>query len=163
VRAKVDIASGSSVVDMGLKGKMSYKLNLANQSMHIDFSMTTMGGFADMLTQLMTQMSGGPSAGVRQIVDMTGIKGNYDASFEISLAEIMAMARANGIAIPGRGPAAPGAGAPGAGDIPQASDPGGGGSSVNDAVQSMGLKLESRKAMVDQLVVDHLEKTPTDN
>jgi uncharacterized protein (TIGR03435 family) len=32
-----------------------------------------------------------------------------------------------------------------------------------DAVQSMGLKLESRKAMVDQLVVDHLEKTPTEN
>jgi uncharacterized protein (TIGR03435 family) len=27
----------------------------------------------------------------------------------------------------------------------------------------MGLKLESRKAMVDQLIVDHVEKTPTEN
>jgi len=27
----------------------------------------------------------------------------------------------------------------------------------------MGLKLESRKATVDQLVVDHIEKTPTEN
>jgi uncharacterized protein (TIGR03435 family) len=30
-------------------------------------------------------------------------------------------------------------------------------------VQSMGLRLESRKAMVDQLIVDHIEKTPTEN
>ena len=59
VRAKVDIATGSSVVDMGLKGKMSYKINPANQTMHIDFSMITMTGFADMMTQLMTQLAGG--------------------------------------------------------------------------------------------------------
>jgi uncharacterized protein (TIGR03435 family) len=44
-----------------------------------------------------------------------------------------------------------------------ASDPSGGGSSLTDAVQSMGLKLESRKAMVDQFIVDHIEKTPTEN
>jgi uncharacterized protein (TIGR03435 family) len=157
VRAKVDIATGSSVVDMGLKGKMSYKMNLATQSMHLDFSMTTMAGFADMMTQLMTQLSGG--AGGRQIVDMTGIQGNYDASLEISLAEIMAMARSAGVNVP---MAAPG-GAAGPGAVPVASDPGAGGSSVTDAVQSMGLKLESRKATVDQLIVDHVEKTPTEN
>jgi len=27
----------------------------------------------------------------------------------------------------------------------------------------MGLKLESRKATVDQLIIDHIEKTPTEN
>jgi uncharacterized protein (TIGR03435 family) len=151
VRAKVDITTGSSVVDMGLKGKMSYKMNPATQSMHIDFTMTTMAGFADMMTQLFTQLSGG--TGGRQVVDMTGIKGNYDASLELSLAEIIAMARAVGANIPG---------APqGAGQV--ASDPGGGGSSLTDAVQSMVLKLESRKAMVDQFVVDHIEKSPTEN
>jgi uncharacterized protein (TIGR03435 family) len=119
--------------------------------------MTTMAGFADMMTQLMTQLSGG--AGGRQIVDMTGIQGNYDASLEISLAEIMAMARSAGVNVP---MAAPG-GAAGPGAVPVASDPGAGGSSVTDAVQSMGLKLESRKATVDQLIVDHVEKTPTEN
>src|SRR6202012_6027388 len=62
VRAKIDLATGSSVVDMGLKGKMSYKLNPATRSMHIDFSMTTMPGFADMMTQLMTQIGGGAAA-----------------------------------------------------------------------------------------------------
>jgi uncharacterized protein (TIGR03435 family) len=157
VRAKVDMATGSSVVDMGLKGKMSYKMNPATQSMHIDFSMTTMGGFADMMTQLMSQLGGGP--GGRQIVDMTGIKGSYDASLEISLTEIIAMARSAGVDIP----VGAGRGAAGPGNLPVASDPSGGGSSVTDAVQSMGLKLESRKAMVDQFIVDHVEKTPTEN
>ena len=155
VRATIDLSTGSSVVDMGLKGKMSYKLNLATQSMHIDFTMTTMSGFADMMTQLMTQTGGGTAA--RQIVDMTGIKGNYDASLDISLAEIIAMARAAGANIPM--PAPGGAG----GDVSTAPDPGGGGSSVSDAVQSMGLKLESRKAMVDQFIVDYVEKMPSEN
>jgi uncharacterized protein (TIGR03435 family) len=157
VRAKIDLATGSSVVDMGLKGKMSYKMNPATQSMHIDFSMTTMDGFADMMTQIMGQLGGG--AGTRQIVDMTGIKGNYDASLEIGLAEIIALARAQGANIPVGAPGGAGA----AGNVPVASDPGGGGSSVTDAVQSMGLKLESRKAMVEQFIVDHVEKTPTEN
>jgi uncharacterized protein (TIGR03435 family) len=156
VRATIDVSTGSSVVDMGLKGKMSYKLNLATQSMHVDFTMTTMPGFADMMTQLMTQMGGG--AATRQIVDMTGLKGNYDASLEISLAEIIAMAKAAGANIP-----LPASGGAGAGAISTAPDPGGGGSSVTDAVQSMGLKLESRKGMVDQLIVDYAEKMPSEN
>jgi uncharacterized protein (TIGR03435 family) len=157
VRAKIDLATGGSVVDMGLKGKMSYKLNPATQSMHLDFTMTTMAGFADMMTQLMTQLSGG--TGARQIVDMTGIQGNYDSSLEISLVEIMAMAKSAGFNIPTGPPAGAGA----AGNVPIASDPVGGGTSITDAIQSMGLKLESRKAMVDQLIVDHIEKTPTEN
>ncbi len=134
VRLKIDLATGSSVVDMGLKGKMSYKMNPATQTMHIEFSMTTMAGFADMMTQLMTQLGGGAAG--RQVVDMTGIQGNYDASLEISLAEIIALARSAGADIPVAVPG--GAGAPG--NIPLATDPGGG-SSVTDAVQSMGLKL----------------------
>jgi uncharacterized protein (TIGR03435 family) len=157
VRVKIDVATGSSVIDMGLKGKMSYRVNAATQSMHIDFSMTTMAGFADMMTQLMTQLGGGTTG--RQIVDMTGIQGNYDASLEISLAEIMALARSAGMDIPAAAPG--GAGGPVNGPA-VASDPGGG-SSVTDAVQSMGLKLESRKAVVDQFIVDHVEKTPTEN
>jgi uncharacterized protein (TIGR03435 family) len=156
VRVKVDMTTGSSFIDMGLQGKMSYRLNRATQSFHIDFSMTTMEGFANMITQLFAQLGG---TGGRQVVDMTGIKGNYDASIELSLVEILAMARAAGADIP--------VGAPGGagekGNVPVASDPAGGGASLTDAVQSMGLKLESRKAMVDQLIVDHIEKAPTEN
>lgn len=154
VRTKVDLTNGSSVVDMGLKGKMAYHVAPATQSIHIDFSMMTMGGLADMLTQLFTQI-GGPTGG-RQVVDMTGIEGNYDATIEISLADILAMARAAGVDL---GPNVPNAPAAAAG---VASDPGGG-STLMDAVRSMGLKLESRKAPVDQFVIDHIEKAPTEN
>jgi uncharacterized protein (TIGR03435 family) len=157
VRVRVDMATGSSVIDMGLLGKMSYRPVPATQTLHIDFSMTTMTGFADMITQLFAQLGG---TGGRQVVDMTGIQGNYDATVELSLIELLAMAKAAGADIP---VGAPG-GAGGRGNNPAvASDPGGGSSSLADAVQSMGLKLESRKATVDQLIVDHIEKTPTEN
>ena len=89
-------------------------------------------------------------------MDMTGIEGNYDATIEISLADILAMVRAAGVDLGPNVPNAPGA-APGV-----ASDPGGG-STLMDAVRSMGLKLESRKAPVDQFVIDHIEKAPTEN
>jgi uncharacterized protein (TIGR03435 family) len=160
VRIKIDMTTGGSVIDMGLKGKMSYRLDVATRTLHVDFSMTTMTGFADMITQLFTQLGG---TGGKQVVDMTGIQGNYDATVDLGLAEIIAMARAAGVDIPGA-PAGTAGGAGGPGNVAVASDPGGGGgTSLADAVQSMGLKLESRKAMVDQLIVDHVEKTPTEN
>jgi uncharacterized protein (TIGR03435 family) len=46
--------------------------------------------------------------------------------------------------------------------VPEASDPGGG-SSVYESVSQMGLKLQDSKATVDRLVIDHIEKTPTEN
>jgi uncharacterized protein (TIGR03435 family) len=163
VRVKVDMTTGSSVIDMGLQGKMAFRLDPTKGTMHLDFTMTTMHGFADMVTQLFAQLGG---TGGRQVVDMTGIEGNYDATVDLGLAEIVAMARAAGADIPAGGPAGTPGGPAGAGraNAPAvASDPSGGGTSLADAVQSMGLKLESRKATVDQLIVDHIEKTPTEN
>jgi len=52
----------------------------------------------------------------------------------------------------------PGAGGPGG---IAASDPSGGG--MFQAVQKLGLKLESQKAPVDKLIIDHIEKNPTEN
>jgi uncharacterized protein (TIGR03435 family) len=154
IRIRSNVTTGSAVIDMGLQGKMSYSVNPATRTFHIDFSMMTMTGFADMVTQLFAQFGG---TGGRQVVDMTEIKGNYDASVDLSLLELIAMARAVGADIP-----VPAGG--GGGNNPGvAADPGGSGTSLTDAVQAMGLKLESRKAVVDQLIVDHLEKTPTEN
>ena len=157
MRMTVNMTNGSAVVDMGLKGKMVQKMNMANQTIHMDFSMTTMTGFAEMLTQVLTQLGGGVG---RQIVDMTEIKGNYEASLELPLAELMAMLRSQGMDIPG---GMGGGRGPGGGPAEAASDPSGGSSSLTDAVAALGLKLESRKAMVEQLVVDKVEKTPTEN
>ncbi len=149
MRGKIDTTTMNSVVDMGVKGKMAYKIDQAAKTVHIEFMMTTLPGFADMTSQLLTQMGGGIVA--RRIVDMTGIQGNYDASLDISLAEMSAMARASGIE--GPQPAA----------TAEAPDPGANGVTLAQALQSMGLKLESRKAPVEQFIVDHIEKTPTDN
>ena len=85
---------------------------------------------------------------------MTDLKGYYQVTIDFSLADLLAMARAQGMDIP----PLPGAGTPGV----AASDPSGT-SSVFAAVQALGLKLEQRKAVTEQLVIDHVEKTPTEN
>ena len=104
----------------------------------------------------MTQMGGGAGGGGRQVVDMTGLKGNYAIMLDFSMADIIAQARAQA-GIGSGGGAASGTAAP------EAADPGGSGVSVSDAVEKLGLKLESRKAPVEQLVVDSAEKMPTEN
>jgi uncharacterized protein (TIGR03435 family) len=143
---------GSGVMDMGTKGRITYGIDPANGTMHMDGSMMTMSAFADILNQF-SQMGGGGASGP-QIVDMTGLKGNYQAAIDFSLADLIAMMRSRGMDIPG--------GAPGARTAGEAIDPDGK-SSLIQAVQALGLKLESRKAPVEQLIVDHMEKTPTDN
>jgi uncharacterized protein (TIGR03435 family) len=72
---------------------------------------------------------------------------------------MMAQAASAGIMLPGggRGPG----GDSGRGPAEAASTPGG--SSVFNAIQLLGLKLDPRKLPVETIVVDHLEKTPTDN
>jgi len=142
---------GEATVNMGAKGSMRYKVDPATMTMHLEATQLKMDGFADMLTQF-SQLTGG---GGRQVVDMTDLKGYYQVTIDFSLADLMAMARAQGMDVP----AVPGAaGTPGV----AASDPGGS-SSIFAAVQALGLKLEQRKAMTTQLIIDHVEKTPTEN
>ena len=153
-------AMGSATVNMGERGTMAYKMNPATQTFHLDGSMMTMSGFAEMLTQF-SQMGG---AGTRQIVDLTGLKGHYEVAIDFSLADLLQMARAAGVDIPvGAVPVAPGGAGQGAAAADAASDPGASTSSLTAAVQALGLKLESRKAMVEQLIIDHAEKVPTEN
>jgi uncharacterized protein (TIGR03435 family) len=90
------------------------------------------------------------------IVDMTGLKGNYQVTLEISMQEIMAAARAAGAAVPAAAPGGGDAGKP----ADAASDPGG---SIFTAIQTLGLKLEPRKTPLTTIVVDRVEKMPTEN
>lgn len=146
---------GSATVNMGAKGMMTYGMAAGNQTFHLDGKMMTMSGFADMLTQFMS-MGGGSG---RQIMDMTGLTGYYDVAMDFSITDLMQMARSAGVDIPG----APGGAAPGASAADAASDPASSTSSVTAAVQAVGLKLENRKAMVEQLIVDSAEKIPSAN
>jgi uncharacterized protein (TIGR03435 family) len=148
-------ADGSTTVNMGAKGTMTQRMDMQAQTITLESSKVTMAGFADMLTNIL-QMGGG---GGRQVVDMTELKGNYQVAVEISFADAMAAARAQGINVPM--PPASG-GAAGASPASAASDPGGG-STVFASVKKLGLRLEPRKAQVEQLVIDHVEKTPTEN
>ncbi len=102
----------------------------------------------------------------RPVNDATGLKGKYD--FELSFSGMP------GGMLLGRGPMPPpppgGAGGPGGPGIaggagsPDASTPDDSGPTLISAIQEqLGLKLESKKGPVDLLVIDHIEKTPTEN
>ena len=120
-------------------------------AMRMEFSKMTMAGLADMLSRFAD----------RPVVDMTELKGNYQVALDLSMDEMRNIARASGMAagmmMPG--PAGGGDGSRTPGDA--ASTPAA--TSVFTAVQQMGLKLDPRKAPVERIVIDHLEKTPTEN
>jgi uncharacterized protein (TIGR03435 family) len=78
---------------------------------------------------------------------MTGMPGKYDVTLEISMQELMNVARAAGAAVP-----------PPPADA--ASDPG---ATVFTALQAVGLKLEPRKTPMAMVIVDKVEKMPTEN
>jgi uncharacterized protein (TIGR03435 family) len=88
----------------------------------------------------------------RPVVDMTNLKGRYDSVLELSLEDFRAMgirsAIAAGVAIP-----------PQALQVAEAAS----GDSLSNALEKLGLKLESRKAPLEVLVIDHVEKMPSDN
>jgi len=90
----------------------------------------------------------------RPVVDQTGLHGKYKITLDLSMADMMAAARAAGANLPaGLGAA----GGPAAGPA----DPSG--ASIFQSIEKMGLKLEPRKSAVEYFVIDTLEKTPTDD
>jgi uncharacterized protein (TIGR03435 family) len=121
-----------------------------NGTMHLESSKVTLAQFADMLSRFMD----------RPVVDMTELKGNYQVSLDLSMEDLRGMARKAGVVIPaGAGPGGGDAAARPAADA--ASEPSG--TSIFATVQQLGLKLDARKAPIDIIVIDHLEKTPTEN
>ena len=88
----------------------------------------------------------------KPVVDLTGLKGSYDFDLEFTPEDYMAMlirsAIAAGVTMP-----------------PEALRmlSGSSGDSLLNALEKLGLKLETRKAPLEVLVVDHIEKAPTEN
>jgi uncharacterized protein (TIGR03435 family) len=87
------------------------------------------------------------------VVDMTGLTASYDFSVDFNR---------NDLALAVRAAVAEGSAPPealrGFDNLPQDTAP-----SIFDSLQVLGLKLEPRKAPVDVLIIDRLEKLPTDN
>ena len=136
---------GSTTYHMGPRGTFTLKFDAETRSMHLTATGMSMRGLALMMTSL----GGGEG---RQVVDQTGLTGRYDVAVDFSIMDLMQSLRDQGINLPQR---------PGDGPDATASDPGGGGT-LGSALAKMGLKMEKSHAVVERLVVDHLEQEPTE-
>lgn len=83
----------------------------------------------------------------RPVVDMTNLSGRYDLTLEYSIEELRNLVRASGTD-PRQIPDIPG------------TDPT---ISIFGSLEAVGLRLEPRKAPLEVLMIDHIEKTPTEN
>jgi uncharacterized protein (TIGR03435 family) len=95
----------------------------------------------------------------KPVTDQTGLTKNYDFTLDFAPEGMM-----RGMPMPGGGGgmmAGPGAGGDGGGaNIPDGNEA----ANLATAIQEqLGLKLEPKKGPVDLLVIDHVEKTPTEN
>lgn len=141
-----------------------------NCSLRLELSRFTMQDLADTLTPFLD----------KPVIDATELKGSFHATLDLPM-EVMVtmmqnMMRTNGMPAPGAGGPGrglPDGGAPGGGrGGPQGCDAGdlagNGGvdtssAAIFKAVQKLGLKLEARKAPFDTVIIDRIEKTPSDN
>jgi uncharacterized protein (TIGR03435 family) len=140
-------AKGGAEISDGQGGKQTMTPGADGKSMHLENSRITMSDFAAGLAPMMD----------KPIVDMTELKGYYQIAMDIPMEELMAIARKAGAMVPSSGGGGDAARAP----ADAAADPSGG--SIFASVQKLGLKLEARKAPITQIVVDHVEKMPTEN
>ena len=140
-------------MNTGKNGQMHMTVG-ENGAMRMEVGKMTMSEFAELLTQFTD----------RQVVDMTELKGSYQVALDLPMEELMNLAKRmmpEIAAMAGAG-GAPGATTPSSGLTGiTASDPFGGG--MFQAVQQLGLKLDPRKVPMETLVIDHVEKEPTEN
>lgn len=108
---------------------------------HLKATSITLGGLAEVISHFSD----------RPVVDMTGIKGQYDFDLVFS-ADTVAGTRNDG-----GGAAVPASGEPHSSDLAEKAG------SIYDSVKPYGLRLEPRKADMQILVIDRIEKTPTEN
>ena len=146
-------SGGTGAVDCGLRGEIA----AATGSMMNKGPGHLQGHGMNMvsLTNTLAALAGRP------VVDQTGLKGNYDFDLDYAPDEGQRMSTGGAPPPPPLQGGAPGGGAV---QIPSAGTPDPDGVSLLNAVQSqLGLKLEARKGPVELIVVDHIEKTPTEN
>lgn len=162
---KLDRPGLIMMIQMGSKGPMS----------HMVGKQQTLAQFAQMLGNQVN----------RPVVDKTGMEGKYDFNLEFAFEPGQGPAGLpppppGGFGGPGGGPGPVTAGAAGGGRASVGAGPAGprdgpvtapldsqtadSAPTLFTAVQEqLGLKLDPKKAPLDMLVIDHIEKTPTEN
>jgi uncharacterized protein (TIGR03435 family) len=132
-------ASGSA---RGVTVNMGHGSYFAFADNKLETKKLTMTVFSDTLARFMD----------RPVVDMTGLKGNYDITLNFTQEDYTAMlirsAITAGVVLP-----------PQALRALEFSS----GDSLTNALQQVGLKLDARKAPLPVLIVDKIDKTPTAN
>jgi uncharacterized protein (TIGR03435 family) len=151
--------NGSGVITGGPNGVTRVSQN-QNGGMHTEMSRMTMASLANWLTQFLD----------RPIVDSTGLKGVYQIGLDLPYESMMTVIQnlAGAGAVQGGVPGFPGGGGFGGGFGNPAGLQGRGGASNPTAsmlqtIQQLGLKLQPRKAPVDTIAIDHLERNPIEN
>jgi uncharacterized protein (TIGR03435 family) len=107
---------------------------------HMEADRVSMDRLAEKLTQFLD----------RPIVNMTGLEGDFQVTLDIAQSEAFNAARRAGVAMPEDAPPSG-----------EASEPGG--ATIFQSVQKLGLKLDPRKVNITKLIIDHLEKVPSEN
>jgi uncharacterized protein (TIGR03435 family) len=146
----INQATGSVSISGGPQGPMKVMApTTPGAPMHLELLKTNIGSLVDFLSPMMD----------KPVLDQTGLKGYYHMTLELPIDQIMAMAQRQ---MASMGMPIPGGGGPVAGNAAlAASDPSGG--SLSKAVQQLGLRMDAKKAPIELIVVDHVEKTPTEN
>ena len=148
------VQQGNGVVMQG-GGVGTMRVSMGPSGVHMEMSRVTMESLVDTLAPMVD----------KPIVDMTGLKGTYQFAMDLPVEDLLAVAQRSaaqaGIQLPIGASVPVAAGTPGT-NPGDAATPGAG-SGVFSALEKLGLKLDARKAPVDTIVVDHLEKTPTEN
>jgi uncharacterized protein (TIGR03435 family) len=143
--------SGSTIVTNPRTGPVRVSSG-RNGSMRMEIQKMTMAAFAEWLAPLVD----------RPVVNKTNLKSYYQMTIEVPMEEFRnAIVNTFPSDIRPSGYAA--ATLPGTGRLDgiTASDPAG--RSIFHAVQQLGLKLDSQKASVETLIIDHIEQNPTEN
>ena len=141
-----DTGKGVDVTASGARGGVSVNLGKGSSFSMVNDKVVakklTMTAFADLLARFED----------RPVIDMTDVKGSYDLTLEFNPEDFRNMmirsAIAAGVSLPPEALRL----------LDGASDSG-----LETALQTVGLKLEPRKAPIEMLVVDHAEKAPTEN
>jgi uncharacterized protein (TIGR03435 family) len=131
---------GATEYDMGDRGDLTLKFDTSSMAMQMTSNAITMNGVAVMINIL------GSGQG-REVVNQTNLSGPYQVSLQFALGDLLGALHDDGIDLP---------------PSPGYDDPDNG-ATLGGSLNALGLHLEKTRASVTRLVVDKIDKTPSEN
>jgi len=133
---------GPNLQKSDMEGRPQVMMEGTDHGMQMKVNNSPVGNFCDFLARMVS----------RPVLDKTGLQGSYNFALDLAPEDM-----------PGRGGmmrmGPPGGGGPEGGPAPEGGPTG----SMTTSLQKLGLKLEAKKAPIDLIIVDRIEKVPTEN